>query len=107
MEKSGIIYSGYCKLHLPEKIYKGKNIMQKLIRLLAAAALVLAFSSCSSPKPVNIDPIYNEERIEYDVDSMDISIYEENIYIFSRFRLKKERIFRCLTEQEKSFGNST
>ena len=54
--------------------------MQKLIRFLAAAALVLAFSSCSSPKPVNIDPIYNEERIEYDVDSMDISIYEENIY---------------------------
>ncbi len=92
LEKSGIIYSGYCKLHLPEKIYKGKNIMQKLIRLLAAAALVLAFSSCSSPKPVNIDPIYNEERIEYDVDSMDISIYEENIYIFEVSPEKGENI---------------
>ncbi len=56
--------------------------MQKLIRFLAAAALVLAFSSCSSPRPVNIAPIYNEGRIEYDVDSMDISIYEENIYTF-------------------------
>ncbi len=56
--------------------------MKKLTHLLAAAVLVLAFSSCSSPKPVNIDPIYNEERVEYDADSIDISIYEENIYTF-------------------------
>lgn len=55
--------------------------MRKLKSLLLAVILTFTFCACSSPEPDETETLYNEERVEYNVDSFSVSMYEGNVYI--------------------------